>query len=149
MNISAQALQDIIENKVQCVRRMGLKVLDIRRGYLKLSMPLKGNENHFGGMYAGILFTLAEIPGGAILLTSFDPTKYYPVVKEMTIQFFKPALTDVSTELTLPEPEARRIEAEAMQDGKSEFILEAELKDTSGTVVCRTRGVYQIRAVGR
>lgn len=149
MDISAQDLQGIIENKVQCVKRMGLKVLDFRRGYMKLSMPLKGNENHFGGMYAGILFTLAEIPGGAILLTSFDPTKYYPVVKEMTIQFLKPALTDVTTELTLPEPEARRIEAEAKQDGRSEFILEAEIKDASEAVVCRTRGVYQIRAVGK
>ena len=35
-------------------------------------MPFKPNRNHLGTMYAGALFTLAEIPGGAVLISAFD-----------------------------------------------------------------------------
>lgn len=145
MNLSLDMIKGYLEKGLAFVERMGLQALDLEPRRVKLLAPLRGNENHIGSMYAGALFTLAEMPGGALFLTTFDTAKYYPVVKEMTIQFLRPAKSDVAVELSMTEEEARRIEAEASDKGKAEFILEAELKNDVGEVVARTRGVYQIR----
>jgi len=140
-------VKELIERKVAFLEHMKLKALELRPGYVKLFAPLGGNENHIGGVYAGAIFTLAEIPGGALFYTSFDETKFYPLVKEMLIQFLRPARTDVSIEISLSEEEIRRVAAEAEENGKGEFILSGEVKDISGQVVALSRGVYQIRSI--
>ena len=45
---------------------------------------------------------------------------------------------------TAPDVRAR-IEAEAQEMGKSEFILRTEVTDEAGVVVASTEGVYQVR----
>ncbi|MBI5252546.1 MAG: YiiD C-terminal domain-containing protein [Desulfomonile tiedjei] len=148
MILSPELVKELVEKKVAFVERMRLSAVEMRPCYAKLAAPLKGNENHVGGMYAGALFTLAEMPGGALFLTTFDMTKYYPIVKEMNVQFRRPALSDCTVEVSISESEADRIRDEADKNGKAEFILEAEIKDQSGEVVARSRGIYQIRAIG-
>ena len=148
MILSPELIKELIETKVAFVERMGLRAVEMRPNYAKLAAPLQGNENHIGGMYAGALFTLAEMPGGALFLTTFDATKYYPIVKEMTVQFRRPARSDCTVEVSISESEAERIREEADKNGKAEFILEAEIKDQSGEVVARSKGIYQLRAIG-
>ncbi len=70
---------------------MGIEVVELRPGYVKSKTPFDGNGNHIGTMYAGVLFTAAELLGGAIALSTFDMTKFYPVVKGLSINFRRPA----------------------------------------------------------
>ena len=147
--IPTEMMKELIETKVGFVERMGLKVLELSPRFVKLLAPLNGNENHVGTMYAGAMFTLAEIPGGAVFLTSFDISKYYPLVKEMNIRFLKPATSDLTIELSLSEDKVSRIIADADENGKADFTLEGELKDESGRVVAVSSGVYQIRTIGK
>ncbi|MDR3417888.1 MAG: YiiD C-terminal domain-containing protein [Nevskia sp.] len=136
-----------LETGIKFVANSGLKVEELRRGYVRCRMPFDGNGNHIGTMYAGSLFTLAEIPGGALFLSSFDATRFYPIVKELDLRFLKPAKTDVTVEITLDDIHAASLAAEAAQKGKAEFILEGQLKTADGTVVAESRGVYQIRSL--
>ncbi|MBW1813792.1 MAG: PaaI family thioesterase [Deltaproteobacteria bacterium] len=147
MKISADELKKFSEQKVAFVERMGLEMIESKKGYVKLKAPLSSNENHVGIMYAGALFTLAEVPGGSLFYTSFDPTKYYPIVKDMYIRFRRPAATDVTIEMRMSEEEVDRVQAEADKNGKADFILEGEIKDETGEVVALSKGTYQIRAV--
>lgn len=147
MEISADELKKFSEQKVAFVERMGLEMIESKKGYVKLKAPLNSNENHVGIMYAGALFTLAEVPGGSLFYTSFDPTKYYPIVKDMYIRFRRPAATDVTIEMRMSEDEVDRIQAEADKNGKADFILEGEIKDETGEVVALSKGTYQIRSV--
>ena len=147
MKISADELKKFSGQKVAFTQRMGLEMIESRKGYVKLKAPLAGNENHVGIMYAGALFTLAEVPGGALFMTSFDPTKYYPIVKDMYIRFRRPAATDVTIEVEISEQEVARIQKEADEKGKADFILEGEIKDETGEVVALSKGTYQVRAV--
>ena len=149
MGLSPEIVKELVESKIAFVARMGLKVLKLSSGHVKLMAPLRGNENHIGSMYAGALFTLAEIPGGVLILTTFDPTKCYPLIKELTIKFLRPAQSDITIEVSLPQEEVDRIADEILRIGKAEFILNGELKDGSGTVVARSRGVYQLRSADR
>ncbi len=147
MKISADELKKFSGQKVAFIERMGLEMIESRKGYVKLKAPLSGNENHVGIMYAGALFTLAEVPGGSLFYTSFDPAKYYPIVKDMYIRFRRPAATDVTIEVRMSEAEVDRTQAEADKNGKADFILEGEIKDDTGEIVALSKGTYQIRAV--
>jgi acyl-coenzyme A thioesterase PaaI-like protein len=148
MMFPPETVKELVETKIAFVERMGLKVLELAPGYVKLMAPLRGNENHVGGIYAGALFTVAEIPGGALFLTTFDLSRYYPIVKEMNIQFRRPAGTDVTIELSIPEDERRRIESDLEKNGKADLVLHGEIKDLSGMVVAVSKGTYQFRTIG-
>jgi acyl-coenzyme A thioesterase PaaI-like protein len=146
--ISTDIIKDAVENRILFLARMNLRVLDLRPRHVRLWAPLLGNENHVGGVYAGALFTLAEIPGGVLCLTTFDAGRYYPIVKEMTIRFIRPARTDVTIESTMSKAEAQRIKTEADKNGKAEFVLEGEIKDQNGEIVAVSKGIYQVRTLG-
>ncbi|MFH0823583.1 MAG: YiiD C-terminal domain-containing protein [Pseudomonadota bacterium] len=149
MEVTLEALKGLLEHKIGFVERMGLKVLDLSPGHVKLMVPLERNVNHVGGMYAGAMFTLAEIPGGALSLATFDPSKYYPVVKELTIRFLKPAETDLTFEASLAPEEVARLNSDLSSKSKADFVIEGVIKDTSENVVAQTRAVYQVRALER
>jgi len=136
----------VLENGIKFVERSGLKVLELEKGRVKCLMPFAGNGNHIGTMYAGALYTLAEIPGGALYLSSFDVARYFPIVREQTIKFLKPVTSDVTIEITISDARIAELQAEADAKGKAEFVLEGEIKAADGTTVATSSGVYQLRA---
>ncbi len=124
--------------------RNGFKVIDFRPGYVKAFIPLKSNTNHFNAMYAGALFTVAELPGGIISVFSFDD-RFFPILRDLKIEFIKMAKTDVTVEFELSASELSRLENEASVHGKCDFVLQGEIKDTHGEVVAKSFANYQLR----
>jgi acyl-coenzyme A thioesterase PaaI-like protein len=139
----------LIVDAVEGIKRTGIRVLALRDRYAKMLMPLEGNGNHVGMMYAGSLFTLGEIAGGAIYVVSFDTTRLFPIVKEVNIRFRRPAMTDVTMEVELSAEEASRIQAEALEKGKADYVLNLELEDANGEVVSIVEGTWQVRAMSK
>ena len=138
---------ELLVGAVEAIKRTGIRVVALRDRYAKMLMPLEGNVNHVGMMYAGSLFTLGEIAGGAIHLVSFDVTRLFPIVKEVHIRFQRPAMTDVTMEVELSAEEASRIQAEALEKGKADFAMKLELEDANGEVVSIVDGTWQVRAI--
>jgi hypothetical protein len=136
-----------VETGVEGIKRTGIKVLAMKDRYVKTLMPLEGNVNHVGIMYAGSLFTIGECMGGAIYGVAFDVKRFYPIVKEVTIKFRRPVVTDVTLELEMSRQEAETIQQEAEEKGKADFTLDLELKDTNGEMVCAVSGIWQIRKI--
>ncbi len=145
MPIPVEMARAFTEEKIDFVKRSGLKAEILQPGHVRLRMPLQGNQNHIGSMYAGALFTLAEIPGGALFLTSFDVQRFYPVIKEINLRFRRPASSDILVEASLNADEIRRIEDDAERLGKAEYRLELQLCDASGEVVAQSNALYQLR----
>ncbi|MDG9926712.1 MULTISPECIES: YiiD C-terminal domain-containing protein [unclassified Pseudomonas] len=145
MPLPAEMARAFTEEKIDFVRRSGLKAEELQPGFVRLRMPLAGNQNHIGTLYAGALFTLAEIPGGALFLTSFDVQHFYPLIKEMNLRFRRPATSDISVEARLDGAEIERIQSEAERAGKADYRLELQLLDTAGEVVAETSALYQLR----
>ena len=138
-----------MEQTIPPAHKMGITVLEARRGHAAASVPIEGNGNHFGVVYAGVQFTVAEMLGGVIALATFDAAKYYPLVKNVDITFTGMARSDLRAEASLGEEEITRIEVEAAEKGKADFTLDAVVKDEAGQTVSVTRGLYQLRAHGR
>lgn len=139
------AIKHLSRFVIPFARRSGVRIVDLEPGRVVCTMPLKGNVNHIGTMYAGALFTLAEFPGGPLMLATFGMRRFIPIVTALDLAFVKAAKTDVSVEFTLSDDDARRIEAETLEHGQAEFELRGELKDTNGDVVARSRALYQMR----
>jgi acyl-coenzyme A thioesterase PaaI-like protein len=145
MPLSAAVARQLTEEHIAFVKRSNLEAEVLEPGFVRLRMPLAGNQNHLGSMYAGALFTLAEIPGGALFMTSFDVTRFYPLVKDMQIRFRRPATGDICVEARISSAEIERLQAEAHNLGKADYLLELELTDDRGEVVASSRGLYQLR----
>jgi len=142
-----QQMTEIQAKLIPFIGNTGLVIELAEPRHVKLRMPFEPNINHVGIMYAGALFTLAEVPGGAMFSTTFDVARYYPIVKQLSIRFRRPATTDITVEIKMTEAEASRVGDEAARVGKADYGWEANLLDATGEVVAIAESLYQLRAM--
>lgn len=135
----------MVEKTIPFVERSGAKVLELERGHVKMLMPFEPNINHVGMMYAGALFTLAEVPGGALFMSTFDLKRFYPIVKDVKIRFRRPAMTDITVDVRITEEQIADIEKRAEANGKADYEWTCDLIDASGEVVAIATNTYQMR----
>jgi len=133
------------EEGVKFIANTGLRVVEMRGGYVKCVMPFDGNKNHIGTMYAGALFTLADVGAGTLFLASFDATRFFAIVKQLDLRFLKPAKGDIAVACALSDAEMSALSTEVTLRGKADFVLESKLTGHDGTVVAESRGVFQMR----
>jgi hypothetical protein len=96
-------------------------------------------------MYAGTLFGLGEALGAVVFAANFDRLRFTATVKDVQIRNRRPAVSDVRAETSIDAGEIARIKQEAESAGKADFVLDAKLTDTDGSVVATTHGTYQVR----
>ncbi|HZY77519.1 MAG TPA: YiiD C-terminal domain-containing protein [Jatrophihabitantaceae bacterium] len=140
-------MNQLLEQTIPRAHQMGVTFAELREGYVRAAVPFEGNGNHFGVVYAGVIFTLAEVLGGALHYATFDVSTHYPVVRSMNIEFLAPGKGPLSASASLDGTEIARIRT-AAANGKVPFELVAEVVGEDGTLVARTRGDYQIRPYG-
>ena len=138
-------LKQMVEQDFEFLRRLGLRLERLEPGRVILALPRAGNENHMDGIWAGALFTLAELPGGILVYSAVDESRFVPLVKEMTIRFVTPARSDVTIDLSLSPDEIRTLARQAEEDGYAEFTLVGEVRDRKGEVVVISTGQYRIQ----
>ncbi|UCD83284.1 MAG: YiiD C-terminal domain-containing protein [Deltaproteobacteria bacterium] len=144
MSISAD-MYKLFETGMPFAARTEIKAVKLDKDNIELLMPLAPNINHVGIMYAGALFTLGEMMGGAVALVYLFEHSLIPIVKSFSIKFVKPGTTDITTSYVMTEEEVKRIIAECEEKGKADYSIQLELKDKTGLVVAVTDGLYQVR----
>lgn len=65
----------------------------------------------------------------------------------MNIRFLRKVKTAAHIEIRLSEDEIARIQGEAEEKGKADFILEIEIKDDAGDVAAFCKGIYGVRKI--
>ncbi len=141
------AVNKIIGLAIPFAPRNGFSVKEVRPGYVRAEIKLKGNKNHFGSLYAGAYFLVAEIPGGVLSLFDLGPA-YTPILKEMTLQFLQPANSNVTVEFSLSPEHVAGIRADADATGRAKFTLEGLLHDEEGNHVATSLAHYRVRRKG-
>jgi len=135
----------MFESRIPVIHRLGIRIVEVRDGLIVGAAPLAGNLNCQGSMYAGTLFGLGEALGAVVFAANFDLGRFTATVKDVQIRFRRPAMTDVRAEASLDASTVARLKREADNDGKAEFVLDAQLTDAAGVVVATTHGTYQVR----
>ncbi|WP_100640685.1 DUF4442 domain-containing protein [Marinobacter salexigens] len=141
------AVNRLIGLSIPFAPRNRFSVEEVRPGYVRARIQLKGNKNHFGSLYAGAYFLVAEIPGGVLTLFDLGPA-YTPILKEMTLEFLLPANSDVTVEFELSPEEVAGILADADATGRAKFSLTGELRDMEGNHVATSIAQYRVRKKG-
>lgn len=125
--------------RVEFVERTGMRRLEERRGYVKLLMPLAGNENHVDVMYLGAYAVLAEavaaVPGIGIL----DTARFFPIIKDIYVDFHRSAASDVTADYSLSEDEIERLLASLEAKGSAGYLAEFPMHDAEGQHVATGR----------
>lgn len=138
------ALRSAITDTIPWVKDSGLCVDIFEQGHVKLSVPAARHLNHVGIVYAGTHFMLMEVAGAALFMATYGIERFVPVNKGMSIRFMKPALTDISCELSLSSEEAAARMAPVIERGKGDWILEMSVTDVNGTTVSNSSCNYYL-----
>lgn len=146
--VDVDAMNAALRQTVPRAYEMGVRFAEMRPGYVRAEVPFEGNGNHFGVMYAGVIFTVAEVLGGAMHVATFDATTHYPLVRGLSVRFVAPGRGPLSASASLSEDEIAAVKATSADGSKAPFELRAEVVAEDGTLVATTVGDYQIRPYG-
>lgn len=134
--------------RIPFVERTGMRPLEKRDGYVNMLMPLAGNENHVGVMYMGAFTVLAEAAAATPAIDFLDKKRYFPIVKDLYVDFRKPAASDVSAEYSLDAEMIATLQADLERKGSAGYLAEFPLKDTYGINVAEARVTIKLLSHG-
>ncbi len=95
-----------------------------------------------------MIFTLAEVLGGAMHFATFDVDDALPARPQRDDRLPQAGAGRAERDATLDDATIERVKDESADGSKAPFVLEAEVVGEDGVVVARTRGDYQIRPFG-
>jgi acyl-coenzyme A thioesterase PaaI-like protein len=143
---AADEVEKILQTMVPMLGSMGMEVLEAARARVRSRLSFGAqNGNHIGTVYAGVLFSFLEATGGALVLVSFDVSRWIPVIVEGTIRYTRPATGPITCDLSLTDDERDLVHRALELDPKTSWTLMAAAVDEDGRVVCEADLVYRFR----
>jgi acyl-coenzyme A thioesterase PaaI-like protein len=134
--------------RVEFVERTGLELLEGGRGQARYRMPLAGNENHVGVMYMGAFTVLAEATAAVPGISILDATRFYPIIKDIAVEFHKMAPSDVFAEFRLDEPALETLLADLERKGSATYLAEFPMHDAGGVHVASGKVTVKLLSHG-
>lgn len=144
----AAVVNSFTQNRVPRMASMGIRVTELSELRAVGTAPLEGNSNHMRSMYAGTIFGLAEMVGGALPFPSFPADEFYPTVKNVDLTFRRPVRTDLTATVEWTPDQLAAIREELAVCTKSEYVVNVALTDADGRLVAQSVGTYQVRRNG-
>jgi acyl-coenzyme A thioesterase PaaI-like protein len=139
------AVNNAMRALVPAAERLGITVVELGPGRAVCELPLKGNTNHLGVMYAGSMFVVAELVIGALGVASIDMTRYAPVVAESRIEYHRKARTDVHATATFDIEQQRQLEQTCAQQGALDLTFDVPLTDANEDLVATAHTTVRLR----
>ena len=145
----AASVEQIMRTSVPLMSDIGIEVVEAERNHVHTRLPWNPrNGNHIGTVYAGVLFSFLESTGGAIVLVSFDVTRWIPVVVEATIRYARPVTGVVECDMRLSTDEVDAVHDALGRDQKYRWTFTAAAVAEDGRTACEADLVYRFRSIG-
>jgi thioesterase domain-containing protein len=145
----AASVEQIMRTSVPLMSDIGIEVVEAERNHVRTRLPWNPrNGNHIGTVYAGVLFSFLESTGGAIVLVSFDVTRWIPVVVEATIRYARPVTGVVECDMRLSTDEVDAVHDALGRDQKYRWTFTAAAVAEDGRTACEADLVYRFRSIG-
>ena len=125
---------------------VGLKVRSARDGIYRCFVPYReSNMNHINTIHAGIQWSAAEVVGGVVIMSLFEGTAVFAVVKDVSIEFKRPARSGITVEASCDAATAERVVSDFEREGESGLSLHVVVLDEDGVEVAAADANYLIR----
>ena len=121
--------------RVPFVERTGMRKLEEKRGYSKLLMPLEQNANHVSVMYMGAFTVLAEAAAAGPGISILDTAKYFPIIKDIYVDFHRMAASDVTAEYSLSNAQIDALLSDLEAKGRATYVADIPMLDRQGSLV--------------
>ncbi|MBN2514643.1 MAG: YiiD C-terminal domain-containing protein [Deltaproteobacteria bacterium] len=145
MFLDYDVLKKIVLGIVPWVTMSDVDVEILEERHVRLVLPVKKKHlNHVGIVYAGSHFMLMELAGGALFAVTYGLNNFVPINKGMTINYHKPAITDLVCDLTLGKEQAENMIKTITANGKGDWILDMSVTDHAGNTVSSSTCNYYI-----
>ena len=144
-----EQIKEMLTNSpIKWVSMAGIQADIIEPCHVKLSMPIPClHTNHVNTAYAGSIFTLAELTGGAFLQSAYGFDEFVPIVKNAAIKYVKPGTTALSCEVTLTAQEAEERLVPIRERGRGNYPLTIQVLDESSETVAEVNFTYYLLPV--
>ena len=117
---------------------IGAQIRELRQGYTLLTLRDRRRvRQHLGSVHAVALINLGELTSGLAMLTALPPG-LRAIVTHLSAEYFKKARGRLSADATVVVPEVT---------GPVELPVVAEVRDSTGDVVCRVEARWRIDTV--
>lgn len=100
--------------------------------HVKVAMPPEKHINHVNIIYAGSIFTLAELSAGALFFATYGFEDFAPIVSEASITYQKPIKGLMYVEESFTREEADALIAPVLERGKGSIHLEVRVRNEEG-----------------
>ena len=138
-------LQSFI-SQIPFVREVQVSVAKADKGFVQLSInPRPSLFNHFNTYQAGVIFTLAEITGGALCGTFVDLANNLLVTKRAEIDFFSNTDNVLIAEAKLEEVEVKQKLLNLQLKKKVELSVTVLIKSLNEEVIAKSFNSYYLR----
>lgn len=134
--------------RVPMVERTNMRRIAERRGHSELVMPLEGNANHVDVMYLGAFCILAEAVAAGPGISVLDTARFFPIVKDIAVDFHRMTASDVTAEFTLSEAEIAGLLDDLERKGSAGYTAAVPMHDADGTLVATGRVTIKLLSHG-
>ncbi|NPA68525.1 MAG: PaaI family thioesterase [Chlorobi bacterium] len=130
---------DVVENKIPMAKLIGVKVLEIKEGYVKLKFPYK--EDFIGDprskrLHGGYTATAVDLAGGVAAMTYMTSQEDDVATIDMRIDYIRPG-----------KPESIIAEGQVLSKRKRSVVTEMKIyhPDAPEKIIAFGRGVFSIK----
>ena len=87
----------------------------------------------------------SEVLGGLVMMSALEGEPFFAVVKNVSIEFKRPARSGITTEAEFTQEAARKLRADFVRDGEAGFSLHVRVCDDKGVEVATATAEYLSR----
>ena len=137
-------LQSYIRKNIPVTDFINFQIKDLQSYSIRLSAPLKPNDNHYGTAFGGSLATLGILAGWSILhfRAAEENTQCVLVIQEGSMKYIRPARTDFEATCdTLNEKLWNEFKSNLLAKGKARISMLTNLY-SQGELVAVHQGIF-------
>ena len=138
------AKQSVTHGKINYLNVAGIIPEVAEERHVRYRLPLTSmHVNHVGIMYAGSFFVFAESTGASLIKCTYG-TAYVPIIKSVSVDYLKPATTDLVIDISMTEEESKERIAYVEEHGKGQYPMTVPIMTADGVHTANVNIVFYL-----
>lgn len=123
-----------------------LAITKLEKLHVIVSLPLiTANTNHLGSVHACAMATMGEYPAGLVLIKNFGFDKYRLIMKDLKIEFYKQATTNLTAEIKIQKSLIPELKDRLMIEHWAQVELKTSILNDQSELVAEVKTNWHLK----